>query len=151
SREISPEDRVLVNSIPRDSRSLLGHFDLHPRLRLFVCCPSCFSLYDERVICPVSCTSKETPTSAPCGAALTCTRQIGSKHFERPIRKYAHQEMGEWVGRLLSRPDIEKSLEKSCSEEAFNGDGPWRDIADAKIVQNFLGSDGKPFMQPEGN
>ncbi|KAH7906045.1 hypothetical protein BJ138DRAFT_974158, partial [Hygrophoropsis aurantiaca] len=52
SRELSAEDRVLLSSIPQDSRSLLNHFDLHPRLRFYVCCPSCFALYDERVRCP---------------------------------------------------------------------------------------------------
>ncbi|KAH7905903.1 hypothetical protein BJ138DRAFT_992708, partial [Hygrophoropsis aurantiaca] len=37
----------LLDTIPKDSRTLFNHFDLDPRCRSFVCCPGCFALYDE--------------------------------------------------------------------------------------------------------
>jgi len=50
--------------------------------------------------------------------------------FTRAVRKFVHQDLKEWLARLLSRPDIEKEVEKSLSEKRVHSDGTWKDIWD---------------------
>jgi hypothetical protein len=116
--DIPGEQRQALQSIPKDYRTLLKHFDLDPRLRIYVCCPACFALYDDSSPLPDTCTFRKAPDQPPCAADLFKTRSIRGVSFKRPIRKYAHQDLKHWVGRMLSRSDSEALLEASTSGHA---------------------------------
>lgn len=144
------EDKDLLINFPRDSRTLLNHFDLNPKLRSFVCCPCCCALYEGDSACPEFCTFAD-PSGTPCSTKLKRTRTVCGTAFTRPICKFMYQEMTEWLARMLSRTDIEDALNTSLSGiHGTSGDGPWSDIFEANVIQNFLGADGKPFIHPQG-
>ncbi|KAI6020329.1 hypothetical protein BKA83DRAFT_1527796 [Pisolithus microcarpus] len=65
----APEDRRSLLKFPRDYRTILNHFDLDPHLQLYVCCPSCYTLYDDMDF-PDFCTFHDFPSSRPCSAKL---------------------------------------------------------------------------------
>jgi hypothetical protein len=100
----------LINQIPRDPRTLFNHFDLHPRLRTYICCPDCYALYDNDSSAPQICTYQDPPDTVPCGSASFSTRTIRGKDVRRPLRLYVAQNLKEWVGSLLARESVEKHL-----------------------------------------
>lgn len=64
-----------------------------------------------------------------------------------PIRKYQHQNLKAWVGRLLSRPGMEQLLESAYSTERTSGlsasvDDIWRSC----VFQDLTDSAGNPFL-----
>jgi hypothetical protein len=67
------------------------------------------------------------------------------------VRKFVHQDLKEWLARLLSRPDIERDVEKSLSENRVHSDGTWKDIWDGQVLRNLRGPDGHLFARPHGD
>jgi len=82
--QLAPADRLSLLKFPRDYRTILNHFDLDPRLRFYVCCPSCCTLYDD-VDFPDACTFCEFPSSSPCSVRLKQERVICGKPMIRPV------------------------------------------------------------------
>ena len=134
----------LMDQIPQDPRTLFNHFDLHPRLQAYICCPDCYALYNNDASAPQTCTYQDPPEATPCGSALFATRTIRGKDFRRPLRLYVAQSLKEWVGRLLSRESVESHLKVSISL----ADRPqnMRDFWDGEAIRSFLGPDGLPFL-----
>ena len=149
--DLSTADRNLLIHFPRDSCTLLNHFDLNPKLQLFICCPRCCALYEDDESCPEFCAFVDPPGSPPCAEKLKRTRTVYGTEFTRPIRKFAYQEMTEWLARMLSRGHIEDALDPllSNTHEAPK-DGPWSNIFEADFIQTLVGPDGKPFMRRQG-
>lgn len=146
---------IRLDSIPRDIRTLLRRFDLDPVVTSYVCCPTCYCLYKETDQKVEFCAYKAFQNSDPCGSALFEVRSIGGKDHTVAIRKYLHQDFKSWHARLLSRPDIEAALDKAArSASQVPYQDPNRvvhDILESDIVQQFLGPDGKRFIEaPEG-
>ncbi|KAF9642822.1 hypothetical protein BDM02DRAFT_3076245, partial [Thelephora ganbajun] len=61
-----------------------------------------------------------------------------------PRRKYIHQSLKEWVGRLLTRPGVEELLRGPCDKPETP---TMEDIWDAPVLRNFRDADGKPFFR----
>lgn len=141
--------KSLAASLDRDPRTLYVHFDLKPRLHSYICCPECFALYDNDSSCVPTCTQQPTTDSDVCGAELFRAVQIGAKQYMRPVRLYVTQSLKEWVGRLLSRESIEKSLlapdfQTECPKHM-------QDFWDGEGIRKFTGPDGLNYMHcPEG-
>ncbi|TFY82685.1 hypothetical protein EWM64_g1325 [Hericium alpestre] len=144
-----PELSRISQSIPKDPRTIIGAFDLEPRTKSYICCPTCFALYDDSLPPPPCCTYKQTPASRTCKASLLRTRLINGKKITCPIRKYVHQEMKEWVARLFSRPDMEELLDKPLYPDPLARGDQAEDIWDARTFAAFLGPDGKSFLRPD--
>ncbi|KAI1781984.1 hypothetical protein LXA43DRAFT_836104, partial [Ganoderma leucocontextum] len=137
SSVLPPEDERILRFMSKDPRTVLSAFDLEPFTTSFICCPQCFALYGVDKA-PRRCTHRVTPKSEPCGAKLWRKRTIRGREMDFPVRKYLHQSLKEWLGRLLSREDIEVWLE---TPRVWTGSGPMKDIFDAQVLQNFLGPD----------
>ena len=138
-----------IGKIPDDPRTVLNRFDLDPRCSSFLQCPACYALYPYTGTITSTppeferCTHRPTPTSPPCGIPLWEERQLGGKTVHAPRRKYIHQSLKEWVGRLLTRPGVEKLLREPCDKP----ETPiMEDIWDAPVLRNFRDVDNKPFF-----
>ena len=142
---------VGLANLPSDVRSLLRKFDLNPDVTSYICCPDCFCLYADRTGVPDLCTSTifTTTASRQCGHPLFETRMLKGKEHHVAIRKYLHQDFASWHARLLARPDIEAAL-KHSAENALNvtpdPDRVVHDILESRAVQEFVGPDGKRFI-----
>ena len=75
-------------------------------------------------------------------------RRFGGKTFLAPRRKYIHQSLKEWVGRLLMRPGVAQQLREPCDRPPT---AVMQDIWDAPVLKNFRDVDGRRFFQGRGD
>lgn len=135
---------------PRDIRGIAGELDLDPQVIHFACCSKCSCCYppasasSQKRGCtyPVTCTFRTTPGSQVCGTRL-CHVEKGQEG-SRPLKRYSYQSMVAWVGRLLSREDLEKQL---IPFDARSPSPRMNDIWDGKAFRSFMGPDGQPFFR----
>ena len=139
------------DKLPDDPRTVLNRLDLDPHCSSYLQCPVCYALYPYNgVITPTPpeferCTHKPTPTSPPCDVPLWEERRLGAKTVRAPRRKYIHQSLKEWVGRLLTRPGVEQMLREPCDKPETPG--IMEDIWDAPVLRNLKDVDKKPFFR----
>ena len=128
----------IVQQIPKDPRSASSGFRLDGVTRSFISCPSCHSLYPynpgDNPSNPIHpsishCTFTKTPSSAACGAALWMNHRLGPElTILKPCRRYLHQDLKSWVGRLLSCKGIEDTFESAPRGPVTDPDAPVDDI-----------------------
>jgi len=145
-----------LDLLPRDPRTILSRIDLDPRTTSYLQCPACYALYPfpgtgthqlpENTI--EHCTHRSTPESDPCGVPLWKDQRLGSRTLKVPCRKYIHQSLKEWVGRLLSRPGVEDILDAPHDQPTS---GHMGDIWDSPVLKNFCDVDETPFFAKHGN
>lgn len=142
----SDQITIVLTGIPHDPRVIVSAFNLDPHTHSFVCCPQCFALSvdhhpDTQAFCDALLGSGE-----PCSAKLKKKHTSGGKESFIPIRKYLHQDMKQWMARLLARKGIEDIMDATPVVKTASGHAT--DIWDASVFQNFLGPDKKPFINP---
>ena len=143
-------------AIPTDPRTIVGHFDLNPRTVSYLQCPVCYTLYgytatDTSSSTPPDierCTFRSTPASQPCDVPLWTERRVGGRVIRVPRRKYAHQSLKEWMGRLLARPGVEDILDRLLERP---NSGRLTDIWDSPVFRKFRDEDGSPFFAKHGD
>ena len=146
----------VIDLLPQDPRTIVNRMDLDPRTTSYLQCPSCYALYPFpgtgfRQLPPDTieyCTHRPTPESASCGTPLWRDRRVGATTLKVPSRKYIHQSLKEWVGRLLARSGIEDTL-----DAAYNLPSADRmtDIWDSPVFRNFRDVDKTPFFAKHGD
>jgi hypothetical protein len=115
--------RSLVSEVPTDPRKLLLTYDLDPVTRSYVCCPSCYFLYEYSfagtrkrkapvssnehhdtidvqlgVTTPSHCTHRRIRAGPNCGEPLFETITVNAKAYTVPLCKYEVQDLKQWVG-----------------------------------------------------
>ncbi|KAI6110105.1 hypothetical protein F5141DRAFT_1004846, partial [Pisolithus sp. B1] len=75
-RDMPLDHRMSLDDLPKDYRTLLNRFDLEPWLRSFVCCPSCFALYNDTTETLDLCDYRRAPDVPPCESNLFRSRMI---------------------------------------------------------------------------
>lgn len=140
-------DRFVSEMIPRDVRTLIYQFDIDPCLQSYIVCPVCFCLQPDTRPYPERCSFQSTPNSPRCNSTLLSKSANGDKSMSKPIRKYLHQDLKQWLARTLARPDIVAALQNSTptpwtSEQKF-------DIWHGDEVRKLKGPDGQPFIIPQ--
>ena len=146
----------IIDSLPIDPRTIVSRMDLDPRTTSYLQCPACFALYPYpgtgfRRLPPNTierCDHRPTPESAPCGVPLWKDRRIGATTLKVPSRKYVHQSLKEWVGRLITRPGIEDALDAAYDKPAADR---MTDIWDSPVLRKFRDVDGTPFFAKHGD
>jgi len=140
---------------PTDIRTASQAIDLDPELLLYANCMECCALYppDSSGQYPDWCTYRETQGSKACGRPLTTvSREDGLPHA---IKLFGYQSLKAWLGRLLSRPGIEKAITDMTSQRCqplFSRiqkpwtPGPIKDIWDADVFRTFKGPDGRLWL-----
>lgn len=135
----------VIARIPKDPRTMVGDYDIEPILTPHLSCPKCFALYplDPRF---QRCTYRK-PGATSCDVPLWVNKRIGPKTLSVPRRKYMHQEMTHWMGRMLSRPGIEDIIDQYKPD--YQSGVPHRvdDIIHSKLFHLLIDRDCKPFFQ----
>ena len=151
--QVSPRT---IDLLPKDPRTIVDRMDLDPRTTSYLQCPACYALYPfpgtgfHRL--PQNtleyCTHQPTPESAPCGVPLWKDRRVGATTLKAPARKYVHQSLKEWVGRLLTKPGVEDVLDAAYDTPAVDR---MTDIWDSPVLKNFRDVDETPFFAGHGD
>jgi hypothetical protein len=144
----------IVDSIPLDPRSCPPQFHLDPVTRPYLCCTSCGYLHPYSPgDCPSSesqpprCSFQSTPQSQACDEPLWKHHEIGENHMVyAPIRRYLHQDLKSWVGRLLSRQGMEDLLDKYPQGAPPDPDSPVDDIWLSDVFIHLQDANGRPFF-----
>lgn len=145
-----------VDLLPQDPRTIVSRMNLDPRTTSYLQCPACYALYPFpgtgfRDLPPDTiehCTHRPTPESAPCGVPLWRDRRVGATTLKTPSRKYVHQNLKEWMGRLLTRPGVEDILDAAYDRPATDRVA---DIWDSPVFKNFRDVDKTPFFAKHGS
>ena len=158
-----PESATILDSFPRDVRTVVQSLGIEPKTHAFVCCPKCFCIYSFDVdpgACgadiddqdgivaehiPQFCSFKQTKDSSPCSQRLRAPN--ASKDLL--TRQFVCQDLHAWIGRMYARPEIEEYFDK-YADSHFDGQ-EMHDIWDGSVLQNFEGPDGHPFFHRSGN
>lgn len=148
--------KQIVDQIHKDPRTVVGNLDLDPRTTSYLQCPLCYALYSypgsadfihsDDVI--QHCTHRPTPESDPCGTPLWRDRRIGGNTMKTPCRKYIHQSLKHWVGRLLARPGLEDVLDAAIDPPTSDR---MSDIWDSPIFKTIRDKEGTPFFAKHGD
>jgi hypothetical protein len=144
----SPEVQSFISSIPLDIRRVLDILNLHPHTQSFICCLECYKLYPDSQDCPDLCTFRPTTDSETCNAPLYTRKVVRGAEKRYPTRKFLYHDMKTWLANMLSRPDIETYADRDVFLNPYDTPEELRDIWDGRVLKEFKGLDGKPFVQP---
>ena len=145
-----------IDLLPQDPRTIVSRMDLDPRTTSYLQCPACYALYPYpgtgfQQLPPNTiehCTHRPTPESSPCGVPLWRDRRVGAAALKVPCRKYVHQSLKEWVGRLLTRPGIEDILDAAYDRPSVDR---MANIWDSPVLRTIRDVDNTPFFAKHGN
>ena len=131
----------------------MNHFDLTPDLIYYASCPRCYNLYPPKTQSnpryPEFCNYQEFRGERRCGERLIKRKEPGKP--TAALHPYTYQPLDSWLGKLLSRPGLIESMEKTTS--------PWnkitsvcRDIFGGKALREFFAADQKTLFldTPQG-
>lgn len=166
-------ERSTLQRFPRNISTVVGWLKIDPSLIFMNCCRSCFALYPLSRT-PRSCTYRVS--SIPGGPSdlhgaggeitddgeslhdfseKTCGQSLlrFSRGQEVPVRRYAFQNLSEWLGRLYSRPNFEEWLDESLveSRKKYDPHASVHDIHQSQVWKEFCGPDGEQFTAKSGN
>jgi len=159
-RQALPESEgsLPTSHAPLDIRTVYKVFkNLEPQTTTYACCPSitCCTLYPPQPgptpgisSYPLCCSSSKFTKT--CNAVLVkkCTI-VNGQAVPRPIKPYVYHHFHDHVAAMLSRPGVEKAIEKHMRETSFQDD--LCDILGSKAVRELRDSQNQPFLRSEGN
>ena len=146
SNKLSVSDGEFLKSFPTDIRvaqKMLGV----PKTVTYACCPACNSLYppkdkDGILTYPYECTSESCHVRGGCNL-LKLGSTPDRKSIGVPKRPFVMQDFHDFVGRLLSRPGVETTIQRS-GERVRND--TVEEIVTADGIRAIKGPDGAPFV-----
>ncbi|RXW19244.1 hypothetical protein EST38_g6612 [Candolleomyces aberdarensis] len=152
TNQYNGDSETIFKLLPKDPRTLSARFLLEPTTTTYICCPECHKLYpfipNDRPANPQICDYRKTPASEPCGAKLWKERDYGPYGIRSsPVKKYVHQDLKSWLGRLLSRPGIENLLENRAVDAKSEVDDIWG----GEVFRNFKDRAGNPYYPGPDN
>jgi Transposase family tnp2 len=141
----------IIDQVPKDPRTASSRLRLDPVIETYISCSECFSLsplspsgQDPPEI--THCAQRRKPGNENlCGAQLWEKHLVGGQYIWTPCRKYLHQVLKHWLGRLLSRKGIEDIIDE-YPMQATSGSSV-DDIWSSPRFKELTDCDGKPFLQ----
>lgn len=171
-------DVTTLQRFPRTITTAIGWLKIDPSLVYMNCCKSCFALYpisrtptwcNHRIsTIPGGPSSSDDANSEISHNVLTLETNDQKKFDEEtcgqpllrfvsgkemPVRRYAFQDLSDWISRLFSRPWVEGWLDECVieSKKPFDQTNEVKDIHQSRLWKEFRGPDGKKFTATSGN
>jgi hypothetical protein len=137
--------------VPTTITAALSKFNLDGRVTIYAVCPACHCTYKPQyqlgshtASYPERCTNRPKPEEEQCNEPLL---QNASDN-KIPLKPFVYHDFNDYLGRLLSRKDIEQMLDKSCDDALKSLDHPRphfvRNIFDAEFIRSFEGPSSTP-------
>lgn len=125
---------------PRDLRTTLDLLGLNIPLKVFVCCPKCYTIYLETPSCPRTC--EGLLFDVICGAAL-----FHQNNPNLPRKRFFYRSPIDWLAWALQRPGVENLVDRPKLRE---GRIPMIDEWDGRFVRELVDDDGSWFFGVPG-
>lgn len=153
---LSTKNSAIVNEFPITIETVLSRFKLDGKTTTYAICPKCHFSYDPAYqlgskipFYPKVCENKPYPGAEICGAQLL--------DGNTPQKIFVYHHFHDYLAGLLSREDLEKSMDDRCDKLAsdikLNKLQPLNivDFFDAEYVRSFKDFDDKIFVDRPGN
>lgn len=156
---MSLRGKEALKDIPRGIRSALLKFNLENRTIIYAVCPSCHYTYEPHFpkgsatpVYVARCTNRPNPEAPICNEPLlrSIEDEDGSRSA-KPIKPFVYHHFHDYLAGLLSRPDLEDVMDKSCDDLFKSRNDPppeyVNDFWQAKFIRSFEGPQpGKLFI-----
>ena len=147
--EVTPKHEDIIAQMPQNIQQALSKFDLDSRTTTYAVCPACHCTYKPRYnkgsLVPIyeeTCRNRPTPESGLCREPLLHKRD-GHTELPKPIKPFVYHHFHDFVGNLLSRPDLEEAMDKACDDLKDDLDNPppefVKDVWQAEFLRTFEG------------
>ena len=150
----------ILSQIPSTITAALSKLNLDGRSTVYAVCPACHCTYEPHFnhdssipIYPDRCSNRPKPDSETCDEPLL--EASGTHNTKKPIRPFVYHHFHDYLAGLLSRPDLEQLMDKSCdnlmdslsqTQPAFIGD-----VFRAEFLRTFEGpKPGTLFVDRQG-
>jgi hypothetical protein len=142
----------ILHQIPPTIEAALARFNLDGQVTIYAVCPKCHYTYKPRyklgssiAIYPEKCTNNPHPESAVCNEPLLHKKLNGD---QKPIKIFVYHHFHDYLAGLLSRKDIEETMDQACDKlmDARSQPTPdfMCDVFDGQFLRSFEGPDSKP-------
>ena len=144
------EQKGALDNIPRSIQTIEDNFKLTGRTVTYAVCPACHCTY-KPVLKPSSrnpeypdlCSHNPEPGRI-CGESLVDENQ-------KPFKTFVYHSFKDYVASLLVREDIEDAVDDFCEAARKPPPDEIKDVCDARFVREFLGPDGRLFVDRPGS
>jgi hypothetical protein len=146
---VHPND--IHSRIPCTIDTATKYFALDSKTTIFAVCPACHCTYkpelipgSNQAIYPQFCDNKPGPGHA------VCREDLLEGPEQKPKKIFTYHHFSDYLSGLLARPDLEKVMDERC-DLLTQSTHLVADAFEATYMKEFLGSDGKLFLQrPDG-
>jgi hypothetical protein len=148
--ELQRRQRLLLSQAPRNLKAALSHFNLEGRTEVWAVCTVCkythkptFGGGVRRSSWPSTCQYVDA-SGVACGSSLL--KQRGLEMV--PKCPYLVPNLYDYLGRLLSDPDVEQLCNNAVDHAASSVEGDERtSVFTSPYIRRFKDRDGAPFLQ----
>jgi hypothetical protein len=142
---------LVLKEIPLSIHGTLSKLDLESHTIIYAVCPACHCTYkpihsprEEFPRYPQHCTNIPHPEAEICGEQLLRDSvDEDDIQNDKPIKPFVYHDFRDYLAGLLSRPDLEGMMDKSCDNllHAKDKDPPEfvRDIWEGEFLRTFKG------------
>jgi hypothetical protein len=132
-RNPSEFERKILQELPKDIQTVRQIFSLESKTTIYAVCPKCSSTYAPVIIAKTShyqAACSFLRFAKPCGTNLLKAVTKNGTSVRIPIRPFSYQSFVEFESRLLSRPIVERAIERY---QARSRGGNVPDMADVRV------------------
>ena len=138
----------ILTQIPASIDAALSKLNLDGRTTVYAVCPACHCTYkpwfnrgSSIPIYPTHCTNKPQPENVECHESLLLAQ--GNSQTPKPIKTFLYHYFHDYLAGLLSRPDLEQLMDKSCDQLMESLNKPLGtfigDVFEADFLREFEG------------
>jgi hypothetical protein len=144
----------ILKDLPSSLYVAMQHLNLDGKTVLYAACPSCHHIHaptlstSSKPTWPPACENEIVGPEGrfPCATALL----VDGKKNPCPIRPFLSHSFLDYLARLLSSPEIEKEMDRTCDEalswKQQGGAESVDNVFHGNLIQNFVGPDNKFFI-----
>ena len=148
--------------MPQSIRDAVSRFDLESRTVVYAVCPKCHCTYKPQYdggstqgIYKKTCTNRPKPKFGICGESLLHHVDDDGHQVMKPLKPFIYHDLHDYLASLLSQPDLESAMDKSCNDlmEVHSDPIPEHvmDIWQVEFLRTFKGLLGKTlFIDGQG-
>jgi hypothetical protein len=154
--KLTQRDEKLLSDFPNDIRSAKKALNLDGKHTIYAVCPkdTCHRTYkptfegDSPIpIYPRYCSHRMYSNGRRCKEVIVRPRIVKGVVVEVPIKAFVSFDFKDWVGGVLSRPNLETQMDTSwdATIDEKSPTDEMHDIFDGELLREFKGPDGKHF------
>jgi len=148
-----PLGLYIASQLPKSLGTAMSKFQFDGEITVYAVCPACHCTYKSSFkpgsttpIYPDRCTNVPIPDQPACNELLL--QKDSPEQPSWPIRKFCFHSFHDFIGHLLSQPDLERQIDVSADHALAASAAPPLDIVSNFLDCNFLSNFECPESTP---